>query len=137
MELKKVKELAARTFNVGIHRVKIKDSEKAKEAITREDIKRLVKTGAIEIKPKRGSSRGRARTLAKKKKLGRRRGPGSRKGKKTARKPAKKAWMEKVRALRKTLKELRPENYRELYKKVKGGFFRSKRHLLSYIRGVK
>ncbi len=137
MELGKVKRLVARTFKVGMNRIRIMDSEKAKEAITREDIKRLVRTGKIKILPKVGTSRGRTRALLKKKKAGKRKGPGSRKGKKTARKPSKKEWMEKVRGLRRALKEIRPENYRELYKKVKGGFFKSKRHLISHIRGVK
>ncbi len=137
MELGKVKELAARTYDVGISRIRIVDPDKAKDAITREDIRRLVKTGAIVILQKRGTSRARARILEQKRKKGRRRGPGSRKGKKTARKPKKEAWMEKVRALRRVLKQIRPENYRKLYRMIKGGYFKSKKHLLSYIRGVK
>ncbi len=137
MELGKVKELAARTYDVGISRIRIVDPDKAKDAITREDIRRLVKTGAIVILQKKGTSRARARILEQKRKKGRRRGPGSRKGKKTARKPKKEAWMEKVRALRKVLKQIRPENYRKLYRMIKGGYFKSKKHLLSYIRGVK
>ncbi len=137
MELAKVKELTARTFDVGVSRVRIVDQEKAKEALTRDDIRRLVKTGAIVIKPKRGTSRARARILEKKKKAGKRKGPGSRKGKKTARMPKKEKWMRQVRALRRLLREIRPENYRKLYRMIKGGYFKSKKHLLNYIRGVR
>ncbi len=137
MELGKVKQLAARTYGVGVSRVKIMDPEQAKDVITREDVRNLVKKGVIVITKKKGTSRGRARILEKKRKKGRRRGPGSRKGKRTARKPKKEQWMERVRALRKVLKEIRPENYRKLYRMVKGGYFKSKKHLLNYIRGVK
>ncbi len=137
MELSKVKKLTARTFDVGLSRIKIVDEEKAKDVLTREDVKRMVKTGVIVIKKKRGTSRARARVLDKKRKAGKRRGPGNRKGKKTARKPKKESWIEKVRSLRKVLKQTRPEDYRKLYRMVKGGYFRNKKHLLNYIRGVK
>ncbi len=137
MELKKVKELTARTYGVGVSRVKINDPEQAKDVITREDVRNLVKKGVIVITKKRGTSRSRARVLEAKRKKGKRRGPGSRKGKKTARKPKKEAWMERVRALRKALKQAKPDNYRKIYRMIKGGYFRSKKHLLNYIRGVK
>ncbi len=137
MELSKVKQLTARTYAVGVERVKILDEEKAKEVLTRDDVRKLVKSKAIIIKPKRGTSRGRARLLEKEKRSGRRRGSGSRKGKKTARTPKKATWIKKVRALRRTLKKVKPENYRNLYRRIKGGYFKSKKHLLNYIRGVK
>ncbi|MEK6835811.1 MAG: 50S ribosomal protein L19e, partial [Nanoarchaeota archaeon] len=73
------------------------------------------------------------------KKKGRRKGIGSRKGATKARFPAKRAWIIKIRNQKKILKELRDKNlilrkdYRMLYKKAKGGFFRSKRHIEIYI----
>ncbi len=137
MELGKVKQLAARTYGVGVSRIKIVDPEQAKDVITREDVRNLVKKGIIVITKKKGTSRGRARKLAEKKKKGRRRGPGSRKGKKTARASKKETWMTRVRALRKLLREIKPENYRKLYRMIKGGYFKNKKHLLNYIRGVK
>ena len=112
-------------------------------AITREDIRRLIKKGIIKKKPVRGTSRARARILAEKKKKGRRRGQGSRKGKKTARMPKKLAWILKIRALRRVLRELREKGevsrrlYRRLYALAKGGAFRSKAHLLSFVQQLK
>ena len=47
--------------------------------------------------------------------------------------------MNKIRNLREFLKELKSKelidnkNYRELYLKAKGGFFRNKRHLKTYV----
>jgi large subunit ribosomal protein L19e len=135
VELNKVKLLGARTLGVGAKRVVIKDEARAAEAITREDVRTLVKEGAIEISPLVGTSRGRARVLAEKKKKGRRMGHGSRKGTKKARTNKKGIWMRKVRAQRRKLKELKPKNYRELYLKVKGGFFKNVKHLEAAIKG--
>jgi len=133
MELNKLKKLASRTIDVGVSRIAIKDTEKAKDAITREDVRQLVKEKVIAIKPKTGTSRARARIKAEKKKKGRGRGYGKRKGTKKARTGKKKEWMKKVRAQRKKLKAARPKNYRELYKRVKAGFFKSVKHLQSTI----
>ena len=101
--------------------------------------KRQIIDKAIFALPKKGISRGRARTYHLKKKQGRHRGLGSRKGKLTARMPKKDAWKNVVRAQKALLKKLRDEKtittrvYRELYMKVKGGFFRSVRHIKLYI----
>lgn len=135
MDLNKVKQLSARTLGVGVKRVRITNEERAAEAITRDDIRTLVREKVIVIKPAVGTSRGRARALAKRKKLGRGKGPGKRKGAKKARMGKKKAWMIKVRAQRKKLRELRPQGYRNLYLRVKGGFFKSVKHLESFVRG--
>ncbi len=110
-----------------------------KEAITKADIRALVKDGFISRKPDKGVSRFRARRLARQKTKGRRKGVGTRKGKAKARTPKKNEWMNRVRLQRKILKSLKKgkkltnENYRMLYLKVKGGFFRSKRHLQMYL----
>ena len=63
----------------------------------------------------------------------------SRKGKKTARLPAKRVWMNRIRLQRNFVKSLRDNkmisttDYHELYMKSKGGFFRSIRHLKLYV----
>lgn len=137
MELKQVKALASRMLSVGIERVKIVNEEKALEAMTREDVRRLIEMGVIEVKPVKGTSRGRANILAQKKKKGRRKGPGSRKGARGARQRRKEVWMRQIRAIRRLLKELKPKlkgEYRRLYRLAKGGFFRSKAHVLEYIK---
>ena len=114
--------------------------EDIKEAITKADIKTLIIDHAIAKRPVKGGSRVRARKRALQKKKGKRRGFGTRKGKKTARLPKKEAWMNKIRAQRKLLNDLKERKridartYRELYTKAKGGFFRSLRHIKLYIK---
>ncbi len=113
--------------------------DEIKEAITKTDIRALIADKAIKGKPKRGVSRSRARKIIIQKRKGRRQGAGSKKGRKTARLPKKKRWMIAIRLQRNFLKELRakelikPNVYQSLYRKAKGGFFRSKRHIKLYI----
>lgn len=115
-------------------------SSEIKEAITKADIRGLIKKGIIKKKRIKGPSKARARRIAKQKTKGRRRGHGSRKGKKTARLPKKEVWINRVRIQRSFLKKLRDKKiitrrvYQQLYRKVKGGFFRSKRHIQFYIK---
>ena len=113
--------------------------DEIKEAITRADIRALIKDGVLKLEPSRGVSRGRTRKNRKQRVLGRKRGHGSRKGKSNARFSFKKRWMNKVRLQRVFLKNLKikkritQEIYKDLYKKSKGGFFRSKRDIKLYI----
>jgi len=115
------------------------DKDALKKAITKRDIRLLISAGLISRKPLNNSSRGRIRKAMTQRCKGRRSGHGSRKGKKTARQPRKEAWMKRIRLARIFLKTLRgkkaitPKNYRMLYLKAKGGFFRSKRHIKLYI----
>ncbi|MBS3149405.1 50S ribosomal protein L19e [Candidatus Woesearchaeota archaeon] len=142
MNLKVQRRIAASILKCGLGRVSFnKDKlDDIKEAITKADIKSLVKNGIIIAKKKKGISRGRAKSLHHQKQLGRRRGIGSRKGKKTARNPSKKSWMTKVRTQRDLIlilrsKDLIPKGeYRNLYRKVSGGFFRSRRHIKIYLK---
>ena len=109
------------------------------EAITKEDIKELIKEKAITKNPVTSISRSRARKTASQKAKGRRKGSGSRKGKASARVNPKRTWINAVRAQRQHLKHLKEKKeidqktYRELYRKSKGGFFRSKRHITIYL----
>jgi len=141
MKVDSQKRMAAEILKVGENRVWIDpdEIERVEEAITRQDIRNLIDGGAIKKRKVKGTSRGRARKARAQKKKGRRMGQGSRKGKKTARKPRKKEWMEKIRAIRTRLKELRDEEdltdeqYRQLYDKAKGGFFRDTKHLENFV----
>jgi large subunit ribosomal protein L19e len=136
------KRLASKALGVGRARVKLDSgmAEEIKEAITREDIKELVKDGIIEIIQKKGVSRHRARARHLQKRKGRQRGHGNRKGKAGARTPKKQVWMAKIRRIRAELKSLRddavlvPDTYRILYRRAGGGFFRDRNHLLVYIK---
>jgi len=142
VNLAKQKRIAAKVLKVGIGRVWI-DSEATgdvAEAITREDIRGLIEEGLIKKKQKKGVSRGRAREIALKRAMGRRKGHGSRKGAKGARIGKKRVWITKIRALRRRLRELRDKGYidrttyRKLYLKAKGGEFRSIAHLNEFIK---
>ncbi len=142
MKLDTKKRLAADILKAGVNRVWI-DPARAVDvssAITRDDIKGLIRQGAIKVKPERGISRGRLRSRSLKRKVGRRGGPGTRKGASGARTPRKANWIKTVRPLRFRLSELRKEGvvgqgeYRKLYLMIKGGSFRSKAHLDSYLK---
>jgi large subunit ribosomal protein L19e len=141
MNLSSQRRLASVVLDCGINRVWI-DPERADEvsmAITREEIRKLIKNKAIKASPKNSTSRGRARILAAKKTKGRRVGPGSKKGKKYAVVPRKTRWMNRIRAQRKKLVDFRENRiisvstYRSLYRKAKGGEFRSIAELERYI----
>ena len=109
-------------------------------AITREDIRNLVKEGVIQKKYKKGVSNYRKNVRHERKKKGLARGIGKRKGRKHARSPKKKAWMKRIRPLRRELKKLRERKlitvstYRKLYKNAKGGMFNSVTQLNRYIK---
>lgn len=141
MQLKIQKRIAACCLKCSEKKVFLdpERSEDIKEAITKTDIRSLIGEGAIKQKPDKGVSKFRARKIKVQKRKGRRKGSGSRKGKKTARLSNKKAWMQKIRTQRMFLKELREKNiidrktFQMLYLKSKGGFFRSKRHIKLYI----
>ena len=141
VNLAKQKRIAAQVLKIGEGRVWIdpEATEDVAGAITREDIRGLIEEGIIIEKQKKGVSRGRARVSRRQKALGRRKGPGSRKGAKGARASRKKRWITKIRALRRRMKELRDggfvdkTTYRRLYNKANGGDFRSVAHLNDYI----
>jgi large subunit ribosomal protein L19e len=141
MKLTTQRRLAAHVMKVGRSRVWI-DPEFEDEvslAITRDDIRRLVDEGAIQKRHAQGVSRGRARHSMRQKRKGQRTGPGTKKGKATAKLSGKERWMRKIRPMRKELAKLRNEGrisrkvYRELYLKAKGNAFRNTAHLKTYI----
>lgn len=135
------KRLAAYVLKCSQDRV-VFDAEKLsdiKEAITKADIRALVEQGIISKIPTRGVSRARINFAQGQKKKGKRKGHGSRKGAAGARTNKKRTWVNKVRLQRRFLQSLRAkkileqDKFVELYKKVKGGIFRSKRHMELYL----
>ncbi len=148
MKLKTLKDMAGRILKKSKHKLIVNEDKyqanqkMVKDAITRDDAKKIIMEGVITKKPNTGQSRGRARDLLKKKKLKRKRGPGKRKGTKSARKTTNEYNL-KVRGLRKRLRELKKEdklnskNYNKLYLMIKGNYFRGKKHLEEYINGEK
>jgi large subunit ribosomal protein L19e len=141
-DLRNQRRMAAAIGKAGRDRVWI-DPERLGDiagAVTRADVRRFIKEGAIQILPARGVSRGRARERQAQRKQGRRRGPGSRKGAKKARLPRKARWMRLIRALRDELRKLKGQakidarRYREYYTRAKGGQFRSRAHMVSHMK---
>jgi large subunit ribosomal protein L19e len=141
MNLKSQRRMASELSKIGENRVWI-DPERVEDvegAITREEIRKLIHEGAIKAAPERGVSRSRARALHAKRVEGRRRGRGSRGGKKTAVMPRKEAWKNRIRAIRAHLKDLRDHRiirkdvYRRLYLLAKGGTFQDINHVEQYI----
>ncbi len=140
--LKSQRRLAAQILKVGQNRVWI-DPEKiddAEAAITREEIRKLIHEGIVKPLPEQGVSRSRAKVIHAKKRQGRRRGPGSRTGSPRARISKKEAWMGKIRALRKKLRELKTKKiiaegtYRSMYKMSSSGRFESVAALERYLK---
>lgn len=110
-----------------------------KESITKADIRSLIIKGLVQERPKKNISRGRANEHQAQRRKGRRRGQGSREGTRKARLPKKEVWVNSIRKQRAFLKTLREgkhlstTDYQALYRKAKGGFFRSKRHVKLYL----
>jgi large subunit ribosomal protein L19e len=141
MKLKNQKRIAAQVLKVGKTSVRF-DPERLsdiKEAITKADIRGLINDKAITSRPHGSQSKARLRKRLDQKRKGRQQGSGKRKGKKTARLSKKLIWMVKTRVQRGYIKELREKKlievkiYRELYKKIKGNYFRSKNHIKLYL----
>lgn len=133
MSLKSQRRLAAQLLKVGTNRVWIDPNriEDVEVAITRSEIRKLIHEGAIRQLPAKGVSRSRARVLQGKKRQGLRRGPGTREGSSGAKVTKKDAWMLRIRALRRKLKEWRANrtvadnSYRQLYRVAGSGAFSS------------
>lgn len=110
-----------------------------KSAITRNDIRSFINGGIITKAQSTGVSRIRARKIAIQKRKGRKKNQGSRKGTRNARLSRKDEWINKIRKQRALIKDLKKKTLittviaNELYKKAKGGLFRSRSHLKLYL----
>ena len=136
------KRMAAQLMKAGMSRVWMdtKSVDDIAEAVTKDDIRKLIKRNVIQKRPSKGNSRSRFKVAKAQRNKGRRKGPGSRKGTKKARDPRKRKWVRSIRAMRNSLKEMRDSgkitrsDYRLFYKKIKGGTFRTKNALLLHMR---
>lgn len=133
MSLQSQRRLAADMLKIGSNRVWIDPDrvEDVEVAITRAEIRRLIHEGAIKQLSSRGVSRSRARVLHEKRKKGLRRGAGTREGSNRAVMTKKDAWMLRIRALRRKLREWKEKRvitedaYRQMYLAAGGGRFGS------------
>ncbi len=136
------KRMAAQLMKAGMSRVWMdtKSVDDIAEAVTKDDIRKLIKRNVIQKRPSKGNSRSRFKVAKAQRNKGRRKGPGSRKGTKKARDPRKRKWVRSIRAMRNSLKEMRDSgkitrsDYRLFYKKIKGGTFRTRNALLLHMR---
>lgn len=149
MNLNTQRRIAAEIMKCGESRVWMSPAaqEKISRAITRRDVRGLVKDGLVRKLPEKKSLRlgPKARMIQESK--GRRSGSGSRKGAFGARAGKKEKWLRTVRPQRILLKSLRKEgkmqkkgdgitsgsSYGKIYSQIKGGMFRSKHHLISHL----
>lgn len=140
MNLSTQKQIAAKILKCGASRVKIKAGKEVEDALTREDVRNLIRKGHVWKEQKKGTSKFNVKKIVKQKKKGRMKGHGSRKGTAGARKKRKEIWIGKVRPLRSLLRELKESGaidnivYRKMYLMIKGGAFRNKKHLLYYLK---
>jgi large subunit ribosomal protein L19e len=133
MSLTSQRRLAAEVLGIGQNRIWINPEkiEEVEMAITRAEIRKLIADGAIKAQALKTTSRIRARKLNEKKQTGRRIGPGTKKGKKNSLISGKSRWINRIRSLRKKLMEMREKRvitintYRTLYRKAKGGEFKT------------
>ena len=140
MNVKSKKRLASSVMKTGTSRIRVDSFKEVEDAITRNDIRILVKKKMITKVQKKGSTRKYANKTLTQKQKGRKKGAGSRKGAAYSRKTKKTLWVEKVRALRSLIMNLRDtekidrKDYRRIYLQIKGGQFRNKKHLLYHLK---
>ena len=140
-DLRNQRRMAADLLKCGENRIWM-DHDRLDEiakAVTKDDIRVLIKGKAVKASQIQGISSGRKKHAEKQKAKGRRKGHGSRKGAKYARLPKKERWVKTIRPIRVYLRSLRdekqinPTTYRKYYRKAKGGEFRSKTHLHTHL----
>ncbi|MCE4628019.1 MAG: 50S ribosomal protein L19e [Desulfurococcales archaeon] len=135
MDYRLQRRLAAEILGVGESRIWINPDpeyeEEISQAVTKEDVLKLIKRGLIKVRPKKGNSHTRWLQRHIQRRKGRRRGYGKRKGKATARMDPKEMWVARIRKIRRYLRWLRDHGaidrrtYRRLYRLAKGGTFKS------------
>ena len=129
------KKIASKILKCGENRIWIDPSNlKVMTAITRNDVRRFIKEGIIKKLDEKKKAKNEEKRQQRR---------GSIKGSMGARESKKTRWLKVVRPQRRLLKELKSKNqlkpraYRTVYKLVKGNFFRSKSHLMTYLKDKK
>ncbi len=140
--VKTQKRIAAEVLGISEDRVWLNPEALSdiSQAMTRDDVRELIKQGLVQEKPEKKQARIRAkkrRILRKKRKSI---GHGKRSGSKNSRKSSKERWMERARSQRKYLRDLKEKGsitssvYRKYYLRVKGGHYKTLRQLKESMR---
>lgn len=145
MSVKFTKRAAAHLLKRGESAIRIKNGSvaDANGALTKEDVRKLISSGAVyALKEKKNLSLN-SKKLKKLREEGRRRGAGRRKGTRKARMGRK--WEKKVRSQRALLREVKgmglidSKNYNSYYRHIKGNVYATKATLISHMKeaGIK
>ena len=145
MAMNGVRRIASEVLGVGESKVRFRTdaTQKISEALTREDVRGLIKDGSIYALQPNGVSRIRGREKEAQSRKGRRGGAGSRKGTRSARLDSKEVWIAKVRSQRRYLrgllaqKKLPHESSRKIYMMIKGNAFKGVKMLETYLKDNK
>lgn len=137
---KLVKNIAVKITHKGINKIKFKPDalEEINKALTREDVKKLIKDGNIIIQEDKHNISFHSKVLKHKRKQGRSRGPGKKKGTKKARGVI--SYKKKIRAQRRILRSLKQEKiidndlFKSFNRLVRGNIFTTKISLLNHIK---
>ncbi|MBI1827949.1 MAG: 50S ribosomal protein L19e [Thaumarchaeota archaeon] len=140
VNLKTKRHLVARMLGVGANRIKFDSQylDDVSDAITRDNIRSLITANIIEVRPIKGTSKGRAHhKKAQRRKRGTKQG--SKKGAKGSRIGKKQVYVRKIKALRHRLhvskgrKEITNLEYWKLYRQAGGNQIRNVAHLRTLI----
>ena len=142
MSISSVKRMASLITGAGISRIKFDNSriEEIEKAVTKDDVRALIKQKAVIVEKKKGVSRAVGRIHDEERKKGRAHKTARRRGTHSARAGGKKEWVNRIRAQRELIKSFKKRGmfvdnkaYREVYLKIKGGAFPDKSRVLLYL----
>jgi large subunit ribosomal protein L19e len=141
MSVKFTRRVAGEILERGVSKIRIKPDAvpEAKKAITRDDVRVLIKNGSIYAVKAKHNISAYSKVLHEKRQKGRRRGQGRRKGT-TAARGGLLEYKKKIRGQRRVLHALKEEKlidnlkFKRYYALVKGGNFSTKASLLSHIK---
>jgi large subunit ribosomal protein L19e len=141
MSIKLTKRLAAEMLDRGVSSIRVREKglEDAQKAITREDVRKLIKDGNVYAQKEMPNTSTHSKILHEKRAKGRRRGTGSKHGSTRSRQSVE--YKKKIRGQRRVLAALKSDNtinnelYKQFYRLVRGNIFPSKASLLSHIKG--
>ncbi|EET89869.1 MAG: 50S ribosomal protein L19e [Candidatus Micrarchaeales archaeon] len=142
MGVKLVRRVAADLLGRGESSIRLKGAsiEDINKAITRDDVRELIKSGKVYALNEKHNLSAYGKETRKKRLEGRKRGPGRKKGTKKTR--AGVEYKKKIRAQRRIIKDLKEKGvidnsmFKQFYRLVKGGTFQTKVSLINHIKGT-